>query len=578
MAKHTNAKHVQPKAALKFEKKAKKKAEAAEKAATKAAAKATKASAKSSKTTAKAAKSEKVAAKAGDSAGAAFASSEATAVLPTLDVMSAAGFSPATEVIAKKRRDKRKIARNIGIAILIVVVVVLGLYLGGVALFTTRFMPNTFISSVDLSLQTAAEVQENFNEKVSDYTVTVKGHGLNLSVTSQEAGLDIDEVAMTDAIAASQDPWRWPIQIFETHDVTQELTNALSATNLSGVVQAAVDEVNVTATDPIDAFIEFDGSAGLFTIAEEVMGTKLDFDAVLEEIVVASMSLEPLVVITDKDLLQPSVLASDPRLLAALDQANELIKADFTLMLSDIEAASVSSTDISVWVSITPEFEAVLDEAAMTTWAEELAAKFNTVGSTRTYTRPDGKTFTVSGGDYGWKVDVTSLTTSLTDAISTGLQGSLNVPVLQSGSGFSGIGSQDWGSRYIDVDLSEQHARFYDSDGTLIWESDFVSGAPTKDRATPQGVYDINQKGKNVTLIGSDTNNDGEPDYQTPVTFWMPFKGNSVGFHDATWQSAFGGERYRQGYGSHGCVNLPYSKAESLYSLIKIGDVVVVHS
>ena len=57
----------------------------------------------------------------------------------------------------------------------------------------------------------------------------------------------------------------------------------------------------------------------------------------------------------------------------------------------------------------------------------------------------------------------------------------------------------------------------------------------------------------------------------------MPFVENYIGFHDATWQSAFGGTRYKDGYGSHGCVNLSLSKAGALYDVIQIGDPVIVH-
>ena len=45
----------------------------------------------------------------------------------------------------------------------------------------------------------------------------------------------------------------------------------------------------------------------------------------------------------------------------------------------------------------------------------------------------------------------------------------------------------------------------------------------------------------------------------------MPFVGNAIGFHDATWQPGFGGSMYMDGYGSHGCVNLSYGDAEALY-------------
>ena len=65
--------------------------------------------------------------------------------------------------------------------------------------------------------------------------------------------------------------------------------------------------------------------------------------------------------------------------------------------------------------------------------------------------------------------------------------------------------------------------------------------------------------------------------YETPVAFWMPFTWQGHGFHDATWQSSFGGSRY-QTHGSHGCVNMPYSKAEQLFGMISAGTPVIVHN
>ena len=57
----------------------------------------------------------------------------------------------------------------------------------------------------------------------------------------------------------------------------------------------------------------------------------------------------------------------------------------------------------------------------------------------------------------------------------------------------------------------------------------------------------LKNKIMDVPLVGDN--------YVTPVKYWMPFNGG-IGLHDAVWQSAFGGERYKT-KGSHGCVNLP---------------------
>ena len=55
----------------------------------------------------------------------------------------------------------------------------------------------------------------------------------------------------------------------------------------------------------------------------------------------------------------------------------------------------------------------------------------------------------------------------------------------------------------------------------------------------------------------------------------MTFNGG-IGFHDASWQSAFGGTRYKT-HGSHGCINMPTDQAAKMYELISDGTPVVVH-
>lgn len=116
--------------------------------------------------------------------------------------------------------------------------------------------------------------------------------------------------------------------------------------------------------------------------------------------------------------------------------------------------------------------------------------------------------------------------------------------------------------------------RFYDEAGALVWESACVTGTPNGEHDTPSGVYWLNQKQSPSTLVGYD----GDTKiYETEVQYWMPFVGNAIGLHDADWQPDFGGTLYKEGFGSHGCVNLPPSKAGELYGLIQGGDVVVCH-
>lgn len=104
-------------------------------------------------------------------------------------------------------------------------------------------------------------------------------------------------------------------------------------------------------------------------------------------------------------------------------------------------------------------------------------------------------------------------------------------------------------------------------------ESDFVSGTYNdKSRRTPSGVYSLAYKQRNQVLRPA-PNPDGTYDYESPVSYWMPFNGG-IGLHDANWRGRFGGNIYRNS-GSHGCINLPVSFAGKFYESIEAGCPIV---
>lgn len=474
-----------------------------------------------------------------------------------------------------KKAHRTSIGKRLGIAAAIIVGVLGIAYVGGAALFYTHFFPNTYISTVDISLDSPEQAASELDETVGSFSFKVKGQGMNLTVTSGQAGIDLDSTSVATAVLEEQMPWAWPAHLFAEHDVTEAVADAMSASALSSVIEKAVEEVNAQADAPVDASVIFKDDVGKFYIAPEVEGTMLDPTKVVDKCMEAVITLQKEVVLRKDERLDPNIFEDDQRLVDACVKANQLARADITFTLDGNPAANVNATTIGAWVTVTPEFEVLFNNDELAMWAETVGEQFDTVGSERTYTRPDGKVVTVKGGPYGWKVDGEALEAAAIEAVQNGTIGNVEIPVLQSGRGFTALGSQDWGARYVDVDLSEQYARFYDDAGTLIWESDIVSGARGV-HDSPTGVYTLNNKQSPTVLIGEMTS-DGTPEYESKVTYWMPFKGNSVGLHDASWQSAFGGQRYASGFGSHGCINLPIGAAGELYGMIEPGDVVVVH-
>lgn len=443
--------------------------------------------------------------------------------------------------------------------------------------FNGHCYPGTTLGGKDISLMSSSEIEAVLDEIASTYVVEVSGDGLSFSVSASDAGASIESETIAQDILSENNSVLWPLGLLSTRDMTDHISIVTGGeSGMADMVRAHVEEFNSTADPSSDAYISFDQSESSFVVVPEVYGNTVNADAVVESVDHAIRSLERTVAIGEEHLLKPSVLSDDPQLLDACKSANLMASSRLEFLVSGTSVAKLDSATISGWVVLNADLSVSLDEAAVQSWVDSVAGQINTYGSTRVYTRPDGKVCSVSGGVYGWIVDNDSFRTSVVDYVSSGTVGTYEVPMKQTADSFQGVGKQDWGSRYVDVDLAEQHAVFYDN-GAVIWESDIVSGKPDGEHDTPVGIYLLNSKESPSTLIGSMVPETGKPEYETEVDYWMPFVGNSVGFHDASWQSAFGGNRYAEGFGSHGCVNLPVEAASKLYSLLNVGDVVVVH-
>jgi putative cell wall-binding protein len=126
-----------------------------------------------------------------------------------------------------------------------------------------------------------------------------------------------------------------------------------------------------------------------------------------------------------------------------------------------------------------------------------------------------------------------------------------------------------YGSGVI-VDLSEQ-TLWYLQDGVVLLSTPVVTGKPGFE--TPQGTFKILAHARDVNLKGEKDDEEWDVD----VNYWMPFKGNYFGFHDATWRYYFGGTIYLYN-GSHGCVNLPFEKMKQFYTMVPDGARVVIRA
>ena len=112
---------------------------------------------------------------------------------------------------------------------------------------------------------------------------------------------------------------------------------------------------------------------------------------------------------------------------AACDAANNFLGVNVTLKLNGNDAGKVDGSSVLQWISFADPANPTLDTSQISNWAADLANGFNTVGSTRWWTRADGKECAVEGGDFGWSIDSSTLAKQVEDAINNKQAGEIEI-------------------------------------------------------------------------------------------------------------------------------------------------------
>lgn len=219
----------------------------------------------------------------------------------------------------------------------------------------------------------------------------------------------------------------------------------------------------------------------------------------------------------------------------------------------------LTSEDVIDWVRYWPDGHWDINDERIAEFVEELQKEFDTWQYNKILRTTEGKVVKVPAGEYGWKLDKKKEVKEISKLLR---RNGITVHNLHFSTEAAVHGSpyKDYGNSYVEIDLTSQKLWLY-IEGEMILESDIVSGLMNTDRQTPPGAYAIYYKQSPAVLKGAD--------YETPVSYWMPFN-RGIGLHDATWQYSFGGDAcyYR---GSHGCINLPLDVAKEIYEYMKKG-------
>jgi Uncharacterized protein conserved in bacteria len=430
------------------------------------------------------------------------------------------------------------------------------------AFFETHFYPGTTVNGVKVSYMTAEEVDRKLLRWANSYVLILKERGgENEYIYGTEIGLKPDRKSEGAILKRKQNHTIWFLS-FSKHDVLG-IRNAFTYDGdlykqRYGSLRC-FDSSRVVP--PQNAALVY--SDGIYQVVREVDGNKVNEAKLYDDIARALRNGKTLLDLEKmKCYLNPAIRWDSPKVVNAKSIADHYITSKIIYPYAG-GSEVVDRETINQWIVFDDELNVSFDSKKIKKYLYGLASDhYNTCGKERDFKTSYGKIIKVDGGDYGWKVDTGKETTELVDAIMRG-------KTIYKEPAYSQRGAKhdlnDIGSTYVEINLTKQHLWFY-KDGRLVTQGDVVTGKMSSHK-TPHGIYSLKYKVKNAVLKGVD--------YRTNVAYWMPFN-NDIGIHDASWRTEFGRDIY-VARGSHGCVNVSYRLAETLYNNIDAGTPIVCY-
>lgn len=440
------------------------------------------------------------------------------------------------------------IAAGIGVILLV--------YGIGCYYFQSHFYYGTTIDGTDYGCIDKDRTEQQILQEKGDYELTVYGReNLTDVLDGEEAGIVFDPSAELAEILTRQRYYLWPLSFFETHDYTLSESVTVDEEKFDSAVRALPMFLPENMQAPEDAHVSaYSYVSKGYAIVPEKEGSRIRADKAKEAILEAVRNRETEIDIKGDDFYeQPSVRSDDAELKRKAEALNAAVGMKFTYDMHGVNVV-VDADQIHNWL-VEENGEILIDDQKAEDYVQALADLYDTYKKESSFTTVNGETKMLKNGSYGWQLDVEAEKNALLEMLHAA-KDAVRTPVWKR----TGYADDEAGvgDTYIEIDLGAQHLYVIEKDKVIL-ESDFVSGNAARGMSTPAGIYGITYKARNAVLRG--------PGYATPVSFWMPFN-RGIGLHDATWRSSFGGTIYKTD-GSHGCINLPYSKAKEIYGFVE---------
>ena len=469
--------------------------------------------------------------------------------------------------------------------------------------YESHFIEGTVINNNDVGGLDLEEA-ENLLANSSDYKIEIDfrdGSSEWISGDSISLGYEYgDGVAQ---MLASQDKYHWIEGVLgETRSYTIDNGVHFDEEQLAAIVNSFPEFSEDVQVAPVDARC-VRTAENEFAVEPESEGNWIESSRAFVCISEAIRQQKRLLNLSTAGAYEsPAVTAEDPELNERVAQLNRFLETTVTYDLPDGGQWAVGRDTLIEWVSagvgsensgadITEDGDSgtdgremgnsetgglgmdyYIDAQAISSKCAEaissLASIVDDIHTSRTFYATSGRTVEIASDTFGRQIDQAAEVEQLAANL-LNFESAEREPAYLMNTYPESLNGGD----YIEVDLRNQMVYLY-KDGGLFYDTPCVSGlADDPERVTITGLFKIQEKDRDRTLKGKPDEN-GVPTYESFVSYWMGFSG-AYGLHDATWRDEFGGDIFEYA-GSHGCVNLPYSAAETIYNYVEEGTRVIV--
>jgi hypothetical protein len=344
------------------------------------------------------------------------------------------------------------------------------------------------------------------------------------------------------------DKKNWKDSTWKSVDLDSGLTNFL------GVIHDLPFEASRNAT-----FVYKDNG---FSLEEEFQGTEVDTARLRVRMKKLIQQKGNSIDLTKADLyLKPKFTKDSEELKTAKKELEECLKSTIKINFES-KSFTLDNRTFGPWLSLDAALKVKVDYISTQTYLQKLAKEIE---------KPLGQVLEelakldpmdTTNQEQFYRMNIPSEIDELIKLIPAGKPAKREIVLVKRG---LPKGIKEGLTDFVEVSISQQKLWLFKG-GSLLLETDVVTGNEKLDRNTPIGDYKILVKVRNKTLKG--------PGYASFVSYWMPFY-KGYGLHDATWRRRFGASIYQNG-GSHGCVNIPPKMAPIVYDNVVVGMPVLV--